>query len=94
VQPRAAGPLVELHQLLALLEAPQRRRERADVHGLVVTFSRWFRMRPISLNRVRISWPRSGTVMPSSFSMARQGMFLVHRRDVIEAVEIRHRLQM
>ncbi len=26
--------LVEHHQLLALLEAPERRRERADIHGL------------------------------------------------------------
>ncbi len=34
VHARAAGPLVEHHQLLALLEAPERRRQRADVHRL------------------------------------------------------------
>ena len=34
VHPRAGRTLVEDHQLLALLEAPERRRERADVHGL------------------------------------------------------------
>jgi hypothetical protein len=31
VQPRARGALVELHQDLALLEAPERRGDRADV---------------------------------------------------------------
>ena len=34
VHARARGALVEHHQLFALLEAPQRRRERADVHRL------------------------------------------------------------
>ena len=29
----AARPLVEHHQLLALLEAPERRRQRADIHA-------------------------------------------------------------
>ena len=34
VQARSRGPLVETHELFALLEAPQRRSERADVQGL------------------------------------------------------------
>jgi hypothetical protein len=34
VQPRAAGALVEHHQLLALFEAPERRRQRAHVQRL------------------------------------------------------------
>ena len=34
VHARAGGALVEDHQLLALLEAPERRRQRADVHRL------------------------------------------------------------
>ena len=34
VHARAARALVEHHQLLALLEAPERRRQRADVHRL------------------------------------------------------------
>ena len=34
VETRARGALVEHHQLLALLEAPERRRERADVERL------------------------------------------------------------
>ena len=33
VHPRARGPLVEDEELLALLEAPERRRQRAHVHG-------------------------------------------------------------
>ena len=34
VHARARGALVEDHQLLALLEAPERRSERADIHRL------------------------------------------------------------
>ena len=34
MEPRARSALIEDHQLLALLEAPERRRQRADVHGL------------------------------------------------------------
>ena len=34
VHARARGALVEHHQLFALLEAPQRRGQRADVHRL------------------------------------------------------------
>ena len=34
VHARAGNALIENHELLALLEAPERRRERADVHGL------------------------------------------------------------
>ena len=38
----------------------------------VVTFSRWFRTRPISEYSTRMMLPRIGTSTPSSFSMARQ----------------------
>ena len=43
-----AGALVENHQLLALLEAPERRRQRADIHRLRRDLSRCDRSRPIS----------------------------------------------
>ena len=51
-------------------------------------------MRPISEKSTRINWPRIGTSTPSSRSTAmREGMLLVHRRDIVEAVEIRHGLK-
>ncbi len=34
VHAAAAGALVKYHQLFALFEAPQRRRQRADIHRL------------------------------------------------------------
>ena len=41
-----------------------------------------------------MSCARLGTWRPSSFSDRQaEGMLLVHRRDVVEPVEIRHRLQ-
>jgi hypothetical protein len=69
VEARAADALVKLHELLALLEAPQERRERADVQRMAM---RWLRMRVISPNSVRIHFARSGTSMLSSFSTARE----------------------
>ena len=73
VHARAGGALVEDHQLLALLEAPERRRQRADVHRLRRDVEE-MRQQPADLaNRARGSAaPRRGTSMPSSFSTARQ----------------------
>ena len=70
---RDAGcALVEDHQLLALLEAPQRRRERADVHGLRRDVEQ-MREQPADLGEEHADELRAlGTEMPSSFSTARQ----------------------
>jgi hypothetical protein len=40
-----------------------------------------------------MSWPRLGTLMPSSFSVARQNALLVHRCDIVEPIEVGQRLQ-
>ena len=41
-----------------------------------------------------MSWPRLGTAMPEQLlDGEREGMLLVHRRDIVEPVEIRYRLQ-
>jgi hypothetical protein len=48
VHARTRGPLVEHHQLLALFEAPERRGERADVHGLRGHVQEMREERPIS----------------------------------------------
>ena len=40
-----------------------------------------------------MSWARRGMVMPRSFGRQTEGVLLVDRRHVIEAVEIRDRLQ-
>ncbi len=69
---RARGALVEHHQLLALLEAPQRRGERADVHRLRGDVEE-VRQEPADLGIEHADQLRArGTSMPSSFSTARQ----------------------
>ncbi len=51
-------------------------------------------MRVISANSTRMYLARGGASMPSSFSTAeREGVLLAHRRDVVEPVEIGHRLE-
>ena len=93
VHARAGNALIEDHQLLALLEAPERRRERADIHGLRG-----------HVEEVREKTPDFGIEHPDQLGAAGHldaeqlldrhaiGVFLVHRRDVVEPVEIGVRL--
>ena len=72
VHARARGALVEHHQLLALLEAPQRRGERADVHRLRGDVEE-VREQPADLAIEHADELRAlGNLQPSSFSAARQ----------------------
>ena len=89
VQARAAGPLVEDHQFFALFKTPQRRGQRADVHRLrgdveeVVQHPADFRVEhPDQLAAARHLG--AGQLLDGQAP----GMLLVHRRHVIEAVEI------
>ena len=90
----ARGALVEHHQLLALLEAPERRRERADVHRLRGDVEE-VRQQPADLaieHADELGAPRHREAQQLLGRQA-EGVLLVHRRDVIEPVEIRDRLQ-
>ncbi len=94
VKPRAAGSLVEHHQLLALLEAPERRRQRADIHRLRRDVQKMVQ----DTADLGIEHPdQAGAARHGRASqpLDRQapGMFLVHRRDVVEPVEIGQVLQ-
>src|SRR6266567_7436935 len=90
----ARGALVEPHQLLALFETPQRRRERADVHRLGGDVEE-MREQPADLAIEHAN--ELGSPRHLDAEQALRGetecMFLVHRRDVVEPVEIGDRLQ-
>ena len=94
VHARARGALVEHHQLLALLEAPQRRGERADVHRLRGDVEE-MREEPADLAIEHADELRAPRHREPEQLLRREaeGVLLVHRRDVIEPVEIRDRLQ-
>ena len=94
VHARAAGPLVEDHQLLALLEAPERRRQRADVHRLRGDVQE---MREDAADlgiehADELAAARHGHA-DEALDRERIGMLLVHRRDIVEPVEIGHGLE-
>ena len=94
VHAAARGALVEDHQLLALLEAPERRRQRADVERLGGDVEE-VREQPADLaieHADQLAAARHGDA-EQLLDGEREGMLLVHRRDVVEPVEIRHRLQ-
>ena len=90
----ARGALVEDHQLLALLEAPERRRQRADVHRLRGDVQK-MREEPPDLAIEHADELPAARHLDAEQPLRRkaEGMLLVHRRDIVEPVEIGHRLQ-
>ena len=90
----ARGALVEHHQLLALLEAPQRRGERADVHGLGRDIEQ-MREQPADLAIEYADELRAPGHVDPQQPLRRQAerMLLVHRRHIVEPIEIGQSLQ-
>ena len=94
VHAAAGDALVEHHQLLALLEAPQRRGERADIHRLRGDVEQ-MRQQTSDFGIEHANKLRALGHLDAEqlFDRQAEGVLLVHRRDVIEPVEIGHRLQ-
>ena len=94
VQARAADPLAELHQDFALLEAPQHRRHRADVHGEgadgedVVEDAA-----DLGVQHADVLAAQRRLDAQQLLDGQREGVLLVLRRHVVEPVEVGHRLQ-
>ena len=94
VHARTRGALVEDHQLLALLEAPERRRERADIHDLRRHVEEMGKEpSDLAIEHADQLAALGHLDAEKALHGEREGMLLIHRRDVIEPVEIRHRLQ-
>ena len=94
VHARAARPLVEGEQLLAFLEPPQNRRHRADVVGVEID-ARHVRQEAADLaveHADELAAARHGDA-EQALDRQREGVLLVHRRDVVEPIEIGHVLQ-
>ncbi len=91
VHARPARPLVEHHQLLALLEAPERRGERADVHRLRRHIEE-MREEPADLAVEHADQLAAARHSDAEQALDREriGVLLVHRRDIIEPIEIGH----
>ena len=85
---RARRALVEDHQLFALLEAPQRRGERADVHRLRGDVQE-MREQPPDLAVKHADELRAARHLEPEqlFRREAERMLLVHRRDIVEPVE-------
>src|SRR6185437_10911592 len=94
MEPRARDTLVELHQLLALLEAPEQRRDRADIEREGREIEQMIEdARDLGEEHTDHLGPRRRIDAHELLDRKRVGMLLTHRRDVIEPVEIRHGLQ-
>src|ERR1700736_6580407 len=91
---RTRGAFIKYHQLLALFKTPQRRGERADVH----------RLRG-DVEKMRQDTADLAIQNPDQLAAARhfnteqlfrgetERVLLIHRRDIVEPVEIGDRLQ-
>ena len=90
----AGGALVKHHQLFALFKTPQRRGQRADVHRLRGDVEQ-MRQDAADLavqNPDQLPAARHGDA-EQLFRRQTKRVLLVHRRDIVEPVEIRDRLQ-
>ena len=94
VHAASRGALVEHHQLLAFLKAPQRRGERADVHGLRRHVEE-VRQQAADLAVEHADELGAFRHLEAEqlFGGEAKGMLLVHRRHVVEAVEVADGLQ-
>ncbi len=94
VHAAAGGALVEHHQLLALLEAPQRRGERADVHGLRGDVEQvGEQAADLGIEHADQLGALGHLQLEQLLAGQAEGVLLVHRRDVVEPVEVADRLQ-
>ena len=94
VQARPRSALVKLHQPLALLEAPQKRgqradiqRERADAQQVIENTGNF------GEHHANVLGARRRRDAHQLFNRQRESVLLAHWRHVIEPVEIRDRLQ-
>ena len=94
MKPRPAGALVKDHELFALLEAPERRGQRAHIHRLCGDVEEVVEHAP---DLAEEHPDERGTARDGGagqlFDRQTPGMFLVHRRDIVEPVEIGQVLQ-
>ena len=94
VHARAAGALIKDHKFFALFKAPNWRGQRTNIHRLRRDIEH------MRKNAANFGIKHADELRAARHANARQlfnrktkGMLLVHRRDVIEAVQIRQRLQ-
>src|SRR5262249_51543904 len=94
VHARAGCTLIEHHQLFALFETPERRRQRTNVHRLRRDVEK-MRKYATDLGIKNTDQLPADRHLDAEelFHRKAERMLLVHRRDVIETVEIRDRLQ-
>src|SRR6185437_3676301 len=94
MEPSAAYALVEFHQLLALLESPQERRERADIEAKGADVEKVVEdAGDLSIKHADVFCARRHLDAEQRLDSERIAVLHAHRRDIVEPVEIRHRLQ-
>ena len=94
VHARAGSALIEDHEFFALFKAPERRRQRANIHGLRRHIEQVVEHpADLAIQHAHIfAAPRHGDA-GQLFSGHAEGVLLIHRRDVVEAVEIADALE-
>ena len=93
VHARARGALVEHHQLLAFLEAPERRRQRADVHRLRRDIEQMVqKTADFRIEHADILAALGHRQAQQFFDGHTVGVLVTHRRHVVQTIHVRHRL--
>src|SRR5437879_13575553 len=86
----ARGALVKYHELFALFKTPQRRRQGANVHRLGGNVEQ-MREQPsdLAIQHADELAPSGNSEAEQLFGGETERMLLVHRRDIVEPVEVR-----
>src|ERR1700722_6590829 len=94
VHARPAGAFVEDHQPLALLESPENRRQRADVHRLGRDLQEMRKeAADLAIKDTDKLGPSRNRDAEQPLDRERICVLLIHRRDIVEPIEIGHVLQ-
>ena len=94
VQARARRTLVKDHQLFALFKAPERRGQRANIHRLRGDIQQVIEdTADLTIEHAHILAALRDRNAGEPLHRQTKGMLLVHRRDIIQPVEITDALQ-
>ena len=94
MEARPAGALIEAHQLLALLEPPEKRRHRADIDGEGRQVQKVVQdPADLTIENTDILATARHFDTYGALDGQRPGMLLIHRRHIVQAVEIGKRLK-
>ncbi|CFX43933.1 protein of unknown function [Candidatus Filomicrobium marinum] len=94
VHTAARSSLIKHHQLFALFKAPKWRRQRTDVHGLCCDVQEMGQdAADLRIQDADVARARRNGEFKEAFGREAEGVLLIHRGNIVKAIEIPDRLK-